>query len=55
MGDELAAEQVPDHLDRFLEHLQALFGRGPPAAQDVFVQRLPGADAEREPVAGEQC
>ena len=35
-------------LDRLLEHLQAHVGLGPVVAQDVLVERLAGADAERE-------
>jgi MFS family permease len=54
MGDELAGQQFPDHVDRFLEHLHAFLGAGPPAAKDVLVQRLPGADAEGEPAPGQQ-
>ena len=54
VSDETAAEQLPDHLDRFIEHVQALFRRRPCRPEDVLVQRLPAADTQREPPAGQQ-
>ena len=49
VADLVAAVQQPDHLDGLLQHLQAHAGRRPRVAQDVLVERLAAADAQREP------
>lgn len=52
--DGLTCPERPDDLDGLLEHGQADVGRRPAVAQDMFVERLAGADAEEEPAIGEQ-
>jgi hypothetical protein len=41
-------EQADDDLDGLLEHLQAQVGLRPAVAEDMHVERLARADAERE-------
>jgi hypothetical protein len=48
VADELPGQQFPDHVHRFLEHLQALLRRRPLVTQDVLVKRLAGAHAKAE-------
>ena len=48
MARAAALPEQPDDLDRLLEHLQAHVGLGPAVAEDVLVERLAAADAERE-------
>ena len=49
MGLFPALPEEADHLDRLLEHLDSLVGRGPARAGDVLVQVLACTEAEREP------
>ena len=44
-----AVPEEADHLDRLLEHLDPLVGRGPAGARDVLVQVLTCTEPEREP------
>src|SRR5690606_7438401 len=48
VGDELAAPQRPDDVDRLLQHLQPYPGGGPHVTEDVLVERLSRADPEHE-------
>jgi hypothetical protein len=54
VADELPGQKFPDHVHRFLEHLQALLRRRPLVTQDVLVKRLAGAHAKAELAAGQQ-
>src|SRR3954463_11312969 len=49
MGLLAALPEKSDHLDGFLEHVEALIRKRPAATEHVLVEVLPGADAEEEP------
>lgn len=52
--DGLTGPRVPDDGDGYFEHRQADLGRGPAAAEDVFVWGFAGADAPDEPALKQQ-
>ena len=54
LGDQLAGEELPDHLDGLFQHVQPVFGGRPPGARDVLVQRFTAAHPEGEPAVAEQ-
>ena len=48
MADEAAAPELPHYVNCFLEHLAANICRRPALPDDVLVEILTGADAEKE-------
>jgi hypothetical protein len=52
-ADEFAAEQFADDFDRLAQHLVTAVDGGPAPAHDVFVEVLPGAQAQREASIGD--
>ena len=48
MADETAPPKFPHHIDCFREHLAANVGWRPALPEDVLVEILTGADAEKE-------
>ena len=54
MVDRFAGPQAPQDLNGFVEHCETDLRWWPPMAENVFVQRLAGADTEPEAVAEQQ-